>query len=321
MNWQPDASIETLRKRADLLAKIRAFFAERDVLEVETPLLAHAGVTDPHLHNVTASLRNADGKAQTMYLQTSPEYAMKRLLAAGSGCIFQLARVVRNDETGRYHNPEFTMLEWYRVGFNEHQLMDEIDHLLSELLGTPTAKRLSYQQAFVDSIGVNPFADDGVEKLREWLLTRDAGDWIADEPDADTLMQLAMSHYIEPSFPPDVPTFVYEFPASQAALAALCPDNPQVARRFEVYVGGVELANGFYELRDATLQAARFAEDNKARQSKGLPVAPVDEYLLAALEHGLPECAGVALGIDRLMMVATGARQISDVVAFSTPKA
>lgn len=319
-DWRPGASIQMLRKRAALLADIRTFFAERDVLEVETPLLARAGVTDPHLLNATTSLHGPDGR-QVWYLQTSPEYAMKRLLAAGSGCIFQIARVVRDDETGRYHNPEFTMLEWYRVGFDEHQLMDEIEQLLGQLLQTRPAQRLTYQQTFLQATGVDPLAEDGTEMLRQWLLARNPGDWVAHESDPDVLMQLAMSHYIEPSFEPDTPTFIYDFPASQAALADLHPTNPKVARRFELYLGGIELANGFYELRDAAIQACRFAADNKQREQNGTPSAPVDQFLLDALQHGLPQCAGVALGIDRLLMVASGADHISAVQAFSIDRA
>lgn len=321
MNWQPSASLQALRARAELLADIRAFFAERDVLEVDTPIVAARGVTDPHLSSVPVKL-SGDGLSQSEYfLQTSPEYAMKRLLAAGSGSIYQIAKVIRDDEVGPKHNPEFTMLEWYRPGFDEYQLMDEIDQLICSLLGCKASKRISYQDAFLTVTGSDPLTAQGIESLRSWLVERDLGAWVKDEPDPDTLLYLAMTHYIEPTLGQTEPTFLYNFPASQSALARIHPDDPRVARRFELYIDGVELANGFYELTDAMQQAQRFAADNSIRMKQGKPRALEDERLLAALQAGLPDCAGVALGLDRLLMLKLGASQISDVLTFPIDRA
>lgn len=314
-SWQPGVTPERLLERANVMASIRRFFAARKVLEVETPILASAGVTDPHLTNATTTL-NWQGPS-TLYLQTSPEYAMKRLLAAGSGCIFQLARVVRDDEVGRFHNPEFTMLEWYRVGFDEHQLMDEMDELLQQLLQCAPAERLTYQQAFQRHLKLDPLTDEGLSQLRTWLVNQNIGDWIAEEADTDILLHLAMSHYIEPELGQKRPCFIYNFPASQAALAKIDAKDARVARRFEVYFKGVELANGFYELTDAEAQAARFAADNRQRRLMGRPQAVVDTRLLDALRAGLPECAGVALGVDRLLMLKWKAEHIDEVQTFS----
>lgn len=316
--WQPGLSPQRLRDRATVMASIRSFFAARRVLEVETPLLASAGVTDPHLTNATTTL-NGQGSS-LFYLQTSPEYAMKRLLAAGSGCIFQLARVVRDDEVGRFHNPEFTMLEWYRVGFDEHQLMDEVDQLLQELLQCAEAERLTYQQAFLRYLKLDPLTDVGLTQLRSWLVNQDIGDWIAEEPDTDILLHLAMSHYIEPELGQEKPCFIYNFPASQAALAQIDSKDQRVARRFEVYFKGIELANGFYELTDADAQAARFDADNHQRELMGRPPAVVDTRLLGALRAGLPDCAGVALGVDRLLMLKWKAKHIDEVQSFSSQR-
>ena len=317
-DWQPSISILRLKQRAEVLATIRNFFAERDVTEVETPLLANAGVTDPHLSNAVTHLNAFGSKLIPFYLQTSPEYAMKRLLAAGSGCIYQMAKVVRDDEIGRFHNPEFTMLEWYRVGFTDNDLMAEVDSLLQLVLGTEPARFVSYQQLFIEHTHCDPLTSEGLQQLKIWLIEKSLGDWVANETNMDTLLQLAISHFIEPSLGHERPTFVYNFPASQAALARLDEDDPRVARRFEVYVAGIELANGFYELTDADQQAQRFARDNMQRRAQGRPPAVIDHRLLAALQEGVPECSGVALGVDRLLMLKLGVRHIKEVLSFTS---
>ena len=313
--WRPGLTRQRLLDRAKVMASIREFFVSRDVLEVETPLLSRAGVTDPHLTNALTTL-NSLGPSP-YYLQTSPEYAMKRLLAAGSGSIFQLARVVRDDEVGRWHNPEFTLLEWYRVGSDEHQLMDEVDDFLQAMLHCGAAERITYQQAFLRYLQIDPLTDEGLSSLRAWLVRQDIGSWIADEPDHDVLLHLAMSFYIEPLIGTEVPCFIYNFPASQASLAKIDATDKRVARRFEAYFKGVELANGFYELTDAQAQARRFAEDNRQREQMGRPPASIDTRFLAALEAGMPECAGVALGVDRLLMLKWQVDHIDQVQTFS----
>jgi lysyl-tRNA synthetase class 2 len=315
--WKPSASFAAMRSRADLMQSVRDFFAQRAVLEVETPLLARAGVTDPHLTNAVTRLQGPGmAEATDFYLQTSPEYAMKRLLAAGSGSIFQIARVVRDDEMGRHHNPEFTLLEWYREGFDEHQLMDEVDAFMQQMLQCETADRISYQQLFMNYLKVDPLTREGLAQLETQLRAHNLGNIVDQITDTDTWLQLAMSHLIEPRIGIERPCFVYNFPASQAALARVSVEDPRVARRFELYFGGVELANGFYELTDAAAQAQRFDADNQARELLGKPRSPADTRLLAALGSGMPACAGVALGLDRLLMLKTGASHIDEVLAF-----
>lgn len=309
MNWQPTASLDHLRQRAALMAAIRDFFVQRGYLEVETPVMASHGVTDVYLHNIKAQFRG-----QPYALQTSPEYHMKRLLAAGSGPIFQLARVFRDDELGAWHNPEFTLLEWYQLDVDHHGLMQEVEALLGLVLGSQPLHKMTYQQAFQAACDLDPFdLDQG--RLAAVLADYDLDKVLpADEEDRDQYLFLLMSFVVEPYLATlDCPVAVYDFPPSQASLARISEGR---AARFEVYFRGVELANGFYELRDARLQEQRFAEDNQKRQSMGLPLAAADPYLLAALEHGLPACSGVALGIDRLLALALGCEKISQVMAF-----
>ncbi|ATG75786.1 elongation factor P lysine(34) lysyltransferase [Zobellella denitrificans] len=319
--WPPTASLAFLQQRARLLAAIRHFFAERQVLEVDTPTLASAGVTDVHLDNfVTRFVGPGMAQGLDLYLQTSPEFHMKRLLAAGSGPIYQICKAYRNEESGRLHNPEFTMLEWYRPGFDHHQLMDEMAGLLQLVLGCDSPERLTYQQAFTTTLGVCPLSAS-LDELRRAGQDLGADDLIAREEDRDTLLQLLFALGVEPRIGQVVPCFVYHFPASQAALARISPQDPRVAERFEVYFKGIELANGFHELSDADEQRRRFEQDNRLRRGRGLPERPVDEYLLAALQAGLPDCAGVALGVDRLIMLALGAGRLEQVIAFPVTRA
>ncbi|MEZ8105863.1 elongation factor P--(R)-beta-lysine ligase [Vibrio cortegadensis] len=320
-DWQPSASIAKLQQRALLLASIRQFFAERQVLEVETPAISHATVTDVHLHTFQTDFIGpgyADGSH--LYLMTSPEFHMKRLLAAGSGCIYQIGKAFRNEENGRYHNPEFTMLEWYRVGFDHHDLMAEMDALLQQVLQCEAAEKMTYQNAFLQVLGVCPL-EASMQQLKVVGNELGLSDIAESEEDRDTLLQLLFSVGVENKIGLQVPAIVYDFPASQAALARINKQDPRVADRFEVYFKGIELANGFHELDDAKEQLARFEADNQKRVEMGLSPQPIDHHLIAALEAGLPACAGVALGIDRLIMLALNCDHIDDVTAFPFPKA
>lgn len=319
--WQPSASIQSLQKRAKIINKIRCFFAKREVMEVDTPCLSQACVSDVHLHSFSTTLSGpAAPQTLPLYLQTSPEFHMKRLLAAGSGCIYQLAKAFRNEEAGRFHNPEFTMLEWYRIGFDHFALMDEMDALMHEVLAWEKAERISYVEAFERHLGLNPLSASHAEFI-EVAKTLGVEDLVAREPDRDTILQLLFSLGVEPKIAQQRPCFVYHFPASQAALAKISQEDPQVAERFELYFKGVELANGFHELTDAKEQAERFAKDQQQRENMGLPAAQVDKHFLAALGAGLPACAGVALGIDRLLMLALDVANIQAVQSFSVERA
>ncbi len=319
--WQPTAPIANLLKRAKIVNEIRHFFADRGVLEVETPTMSQATVTDVHLRAFETQF-TGPGAAQeiTLYLMTSPEYHMKRLLAAGSGPIYQMGRSYRNEEAGRYHNPEFTMLEWYRPHYDMYRLINEVDDLLQQTLECESAESLSYQQAFLRYLDIDPLTAEK-DKLREVAAKLDVSNIADTEEDRDTILQLLFMVGVEPHIGLEKPTFIYHFPASQASLAEISSEDHRVAERFEVYYKGVELANGFRELTDAAEQRQRFERDNRKRASMGLPEQPIDENLLAALEHGFPECAGVALGIDRLIMLALGAERISDVIAFPVDRA
>ena len=302
-----------LEARAQMLRHCRAFFAARGVLEVDTPLLSRAAVTDVHL----ASLATDVAGHGRVYLQTSPEYPMKRLLSAGVGDCYQICKVFRNEESGRNHHPEFTMLEWYRVGVDHYRLMDEVEDLLGELIGGAygaAAERLTYAGAFERHLGIDPHTCplpmlQHLAHERAQAQMRDA--------DRDTLLELLMGVVIGPALGHERLTFIHEFPASQAALARHIPGEPPVAARFEAYARGLELCNGFHELTDAAEQRRRFAADLATRHRLGLPAVPMDERFLAALACGLPDCAGVAVGLDRVLMVAMGAASIADVLAFT----
>jgi lysyl-tRNA synthetase class 2 len=310
MPYRATASLATLRRRAELLARIRAFFAARGVLEVETPALSSAGVSDLALDSVTATVRSLGPRPQ--YLHTSPEYAMKRLLAAGSGDIYQLCRVFRDDELGRWHQPEFTMLEWYRVGWDDARLMTEVEELFAHVLGARRAERTTYGAALERALGVSAEAD--AVTLAAALANRgiDVPAGLA----RDALLDLAFVTAVAPSFAKDTLTFVHDYPASQAALARLKPGSPPVAARFEVFAGEVELANGFHELADAAEQRRRFEAELAARRAARRHAPPLDEDLLDALARGLPDCAGIAVGVDRLVAVALGFDGIADTASF-----
>ena len=325
-DWRPAADWETLRLRADLLAQTRAFFAVRGVLEVETPTLSAAAITDPHLHSFATFYSGPGSRyGQNLYLHTSPEFPMKRLLAAGSGSIYQMAKVFRDGEAGRRHNPEFTLLEWYRLGFDHHRLMDEVAELVTELLSSrlllAATERLSYRELFQRHLKLDPHRINAVELAR---CAECCGLSIPPGMPTDAIdpwLDLLLTHVIEPHLGAGRLSFVYDYPASQAALARLLLSDPPVGERFELYLNGLELANGFHELGDAAEQRRRFEAENAARQAHGLPIMPIDEYLLGALAEGLPECAGVALGFDRLVMLAAGKASIQEVIAFPIDRA
>ena len=320
-DWRPSATMARLQQRAAIIQQIRAFFYARNVMEVDTPALSQASVSDVNLRAFSTQFNDPGSPHPlTLYLQTSPEFAMKRLLCAGSGAIFQLSKAFRNEEAGRWHNPEFTMLEWYRPGFDHFSLMDEVEALVVPILATSGAGRLTYQQAFLQVLDCDPICADLAELQQ---LCRQLGyDELAErESDKDVLLNLLFSQHIEPAISQQQACFVYDFPASQAALARLNPQDPRVAERFELYYRGVELANGFHELSDPEEQRQRFVRDNIKRQQQGLPQIALDQNFLAALESGLPACAGVALGVDRLIMLALGCEQVAEVLAFSYSKA
>jgi len=317
-DWQPTATLEALRLRAHLLNQARAYFERTGALEVETPALVRAAVTDVHLESL--EVRCCDGE-RIGFLHTSPEYAMKRLLCAGAPDIYQVARVFREGERGRRHNPEFTMIEWYRLGMDHLALMDDVEALLRTLLEPrcrvgPTV-HVTYAEAFQAALSVDPLAaaTSGIEAA-----LRRAG---VDVPgalrdDRDGLLDLGMATLVTPGFADGRLTFVRDFPASQAALARTA--GP-VAARFEAFWSGLELANGFHELGDSTEQMRRFSADAAARRVRGQPARDPDRSFLDALASGLPPCAGVALGFDRVVMIAAGAHQIDEVIAFPIERA
>ena len=310
-NWRPTASLAILKKRAALLRQIRAFFYERDVLEVDTPALSIAANTDPNIESFITDY-TGPGEIGTLYLHTSPEFSMKRLLAADSGAIYQLCKVFRNGESGRQHNPEFTMLEWYQPAFNHHQLMAEVEELLAEVLGETKIpiRKLTYQQAFIEYAGIDPLVADA-EALKKCAQQHGLEQVIGMEAaSVDDWCDLVMDQVVVPCFGKGR-VFIYDYPASQAALAKISDKDSRVAERFELFIDGIEIANGFHELTDAKEQRQRFENENMKRQEMGLAQLPVDEHLLAALEAGLPDCAGVALGIDRLLMLIAGVDSIS----------
>jgi lysyl-tRNA synthetase class 2 len=287
-------------------------------LEVDTPALSRAAVSDPHLFPfVTAFVPDGGGVPSWHYLQTSPEYPMKRLLAAGSGSIWQLAKVFRNGESGSRHNPEFSMLEWYRPGFDHHRLMDEVDELVCAILGVAPARRVTYSSLFADLLSLDIHSCSDAQLADEARMR--CG--FMGELSRDGWLELLFSHCIEPQLME--PTLVYAFPASQAALAQVVDGDDHVpsAARFELFIRGMELANGYFELTDPQEQARRFGLDQDRRRGLGRPVLPVDERLIDALRTGMPSCAGVALGVDRLVMLALGAERIEEVIAFGFDRA
>jgi elongation factor P--(R)-beta-lysine ligase len=319
VNWRPTATPDALHRRAQMLNSARAFFEKRGILEVETPILSAAAVSDPQIECLATQIAGMPGRS---YLCPSPEYAMKRLLAAGSGDIFQICKVFRDAERGRWHNPEFTMIEWYRLGVDDAALMDEVEALVAELLAPvrriSPAERLSYAAALQRHAGVDAFGASEEELLQA---ARRHGISCEAALDRDGKLDLLMALIVGPQLGRGNPCFICDYPASQAALARLKPGVPRVAARFELYLDGLELANGFHELVQPKEQRARFNHDLEVRAARGQTQPPLDENLLAALESGIPDCAGVALGFDRLAAIALGANRLSDAMAFSADNA
>ena len=309
--WRPTADFAALGRRAQLLSQVREFFAVRGVLEVDTPLLASAPVTDPNIEAIIAQSPSGEGQ---MYLQTSPEFAMKRLLAAGSGPIYQICKAFRRGERGRHHNPEFTMLEWYRPSMSLAALIDEVVAVIALACGSINAVRMTYQQVFEQHCSINPHT---VSTAALKACARQHLDLGFDSDDRDLWLQLLMSSVIEPALNPEQISVVDDFPETQAALAkiAVNGDGQPVARRFEAFYGGMELANGYDELRDAAELVRRIGDDHRRRADAGQDLPPIDRYLLKAMST-LPECVGVAVGFDRLAMIACRAERIDEVIAF-----
>lgn len=317
-DWPPGASLEVLHRRARLLADIRSFFALRKVLEVETPVLSHAMNPDPAIDSLsTRLLVPGERGSLSMWLHTSPEFPMKRMVAAFGEPVYQICKVFRNDEAGRWHNPEFSLLEWYRPGFDLHMLMDEVAELVGFITAeegiAPDIRKRSYQAVFVETLDLDPLSACQSE-LAECAAAR--GIRVEGELDRDDWLHLLMSHCIEPSLDGERLEFIHDYPASQAALARIRkPDG--VAERFELFWKGMELANGYHELTDAGEQQQRFLADRQRRRKMGKETGVMDERLLQALRHGMPDCSGVALGIDRLLMAVLGLDHIGQVVSFS----
>jgi elongation factor P--(R)-beta-lysine ligase len=308
MTKRTNATVEGLRRRAHLLDRVRHFFKQRHYLEVETPELGRHGVTDVNIDSF--KLQNPiDNTAY--YLQTSPEFFMKRLLAAGSGPIFQIAKVFRQEGAGVHHNPEFTLLEWYRPHINYQELMTEVDQLLQDILNSPPAKKTTYQDCFQQYCNIDPF-DIGLQNL-QCLCKQHHLDHLAQS--RTDCLQLLMSYVIEPQINKDKPLFIYDYPQEQAALAKTRPDTPPIAERFELYYQGLELANGFTELNNSKLQQARFKEDLKQRKSLNKSLPTIDKKFIDCLDD-MPNCAGVAMGIDRLVMIDQKLNHIKDSISF-----
>ncbi len=305
--WRPTASVQALRQRAELLERVRAFFARRGVIEVQTPLLTESGVTDVHIESIATD-------SPAGWLRTSPEYFHKRLLAAGVGDLYELGPVFRRGEAGRHHQPEFTLLEWYRVGWSWRQLAEEVVELIHDVLETDAGHRpvrwRGWNDCFLETLDIDALSAD----------TRELERHADDAPgglDRDALLDWLFATRIQPGFEDGAITVVHDYPASQAALARISEDDPRVAERFEVFLGSRELANGYHELGDAAEQRMRFERDNRVRAVNQRSKMPIDERLLKALESGLPDCSGVALGFDRLLMAALGAASIAQVVSFA----
>ncbi len=300
------------------MAEIRRFFIDRGVVEVETPILSKFTVTDIHLLSFeTQFVTPIIANNTKLYMITSPEYHMKRLLAAGSGPIYQIIKAFRNQEQGRYHNPEFTMLEWYRPHYDMYRLIDEVDDFLQQILDCQPTERISYQQAFQRYLNIDPIAIELEKKQLHDAAVQLGLNNTGKEENKDVLLQFLFTIGVEPNLGKYKPTVIYHFPASQAALAKISKEDNRVSERFEVYFKGIELANGFRELTDAEEQRKRFEHDNQMREKMGLPKQAIDERFLAALGEIIPDCSGVALGIDRLVMFILNAEKISDVISFS----
>lgn len=322
--WQPSASLDRLKQSAELRSFLREWLAVRGVLEVSTPVLSAAATTDPNIDSFE-TIDAIDG--ETRYLQTSPEFAMKRLLSAYQADLYQVASVFRAGEIGRYHNPEFTMLEWYRCGVDHRALMDEVEALLHDVATTfnkawQPSLRIAYHDV-VESLLGRPLTQVDVPLIGEYFERHERSFPESIGRDRDAALDLLIDEFLLPTLPNDRLSFLFDYPSSQAALARCASDSQgrAIAERFEVYVGRLELANGFHELSDADEQRIRFESDLDVRRRQGKPLVPMDHSLVSALQFGLPDCAGVALGIERLLMVLCGAEHINEVLAFDVSRA
>ena len=314
-SYAPSMSLEMAHKRAQMLTQIRQFFAERQVLEVQTPLMSQAGNTDVFVPSISTNVTVQD-KPQTHYLHTSPEFAMKRMLASWKVAIYQICPVFRDNEVGSRHNSEFTMLEWYRPGFDLEALAAELSDLLATVYRQPqNLKHYSYSQAFVDYVGIHPLTAS-LETIKATAEENALGGLDLGE-DRQGWLDVLFSHLVEPNLGYQSPTLITDYPPATAALAKVETDEQgnEVAKRFELYINGIEIANAYDELADGAALQARFEADNEERARRGLPIMPIDERLVAACDH-LPACSGIALGIDRLLMVVTGAKSIDEVIGF-----
>ena len=326
-DFLPSANIEMLRKRAMIVRQLRKFFDDRNFFEVETPLLSHDIVVDRYIHpisisknEVTGASPDSSGSTQRLWLQTSPEFAMKRIVAAGAQAIYQITKSFRQAEQGKRHNPEFTMLEWYRVGDDLIRGMELLAELVETILEKPKSELMTYQEAFIKYACVDPFKSS-TEEMQAVLSTHGT---TIQEPETlgrDGWLNLLLSEIVEPFLGKESPTIIYDWPASQSALAIVRDGDPPVAERFEIYVDGIELANGYHELLDPDELVRRNSMNNQGRVKDGAPLLPESSRLLEAMRHGLPQCSGVALGVDRIVMLATGAASIEDVIAFPIDRA
>ena len=318
MDWSPNTTHKIRQSRAQMLYGIRAFFLQQKVLEVETPALSQFGNTDPFIESIKCS----PSESEIRYLHTSPEYPMKRLLAAGSGDIYQISKVWRSGESGKNHNPEFTLLEWYRVGFNYQQLMQEVEELLNNLLPTLNKKPclVTYEELFLEKFNINPHIAKN-KQLNECVKIH-INDLNTDDMDNQSLLDALLSFCIEPDFDSNCLTFVYDYPVSQSALAQIRQtENYPVAERFEVYLGQSELGNGYQEEVDSKRNKQILSDENQARKALGLEIVNEDCLFLEATENGIPASAGVAIGLDRVLMCITGEKSIQKVINFPWDKA
>ncbi|MBT4837113.1 MAG: EF-P lysine aminoacylase GenX [Methylococcales bacterium] len=311
-SWTPSASSNTLKKRSDTLHTIRSFFYNRNIYEVETPLLSQYSVTDPHIDSISSKLYQA-----TYFLQTSPEFFMKRLLASNSDSIFQICKAFRHEQSSPTHSAEFTMLEWYHIGIDYHALMSEVEALITPLLSQSIdVKKYSYQSIFFTYCQLNPL-NCSIQQLEQFVVNNISEVQQAENFSRDDWLDLIMALFIQKNMPDNQLIFIFDYPASQASLAQLSSINPLVAERFECFFNGIELANGFQELQNAEIQQERFKENQNTRQHNKQPAMDIDIHFLQALQHGLPFCSGVALGIDRLMMIILNKHNIEECMSFS----
>lgn len=321
-DWRPTTSLQNLKIRAKTLEKIRRFFAARNVMEVETPVLCQGIGTDPNLAYFSTQYQ-AGSDLQTFFMQTSPEFCMKRLLAGGSGCIYQISKVFRNDESGRFHNPEFTMLEWYRLDFNLQQLMDEVSDLIKDLFSgaLTTVEQVSYSEIFHRYTNLDPLEFE-VDRWRQCAKNHNLAD-------AETIcgkdhliwLDFLFSFLVQPQLGKQSICLVYDYPACQSSLARVKDQEPRLVERVEVFIDGVELGNGYFELTDPIEQQLRFENEQLIRKQQGLETQILDWRFLEAINSGLPTCSGMAIGLDRLLMVITGSRKIEEVIAFPFKRA